>query len=93
MKVKELRECGFSILQIAKSMRMHRRTVRLYLQLNELPERKKPTRFAELRKYPPYLEQRWAEGERNATRLGRELKEKGYRGKVIHRRASSGRMA
>ncbi len=82
LKVKELRKGGFSILQIAKSMRMHRRTVRLYLQSNELPERKKSTRFAELRKYIPFLKQRWAEGERNATQLGRELKEKGYRGKV-----------
>ena len=82
LKVKQLREGGFSILQIAKSMRMHRRTVRLYLQLSELPERRKPTRFAELRKYLPYLEQRWAEGERNATQLGREIKEKGYSGKV-----------
>lgn len=81
-KVKELRANGFSILQISKSQRMHRRTVRLYLQTDELPERKKPLRFAELRKYLPYLEQRWAEGERNATQLGRELKEKGYRGKV-----------
>lgn len=82
LKVKVLRRGGFSILQIAESMRMHRRTVRLYLQSNELPERKKPTRFNELRKYLPYLERRWAEGERNATRLGRELKEKGYGGKV-----------
>lgn len=61
---------------------MHRRTVRLYLKSDELPERKKPTRFAELRKYLPYLEQRWTEGERNASSLGGELKEKGYRGKV-----------
>lgn len=82
LKVKQLRAGGFSILQIAESMRMHRRTVRLYLQSNELPERKKPMRFAELRKYLPYLERRWAEGERNASKLGRELKEKGYRGKV-----------
>lgn len=82
LKVKELQEGDFSILQIAKSMRMHRRTVRLYLQSDKLPERKKPMRSAELRKYLPYLEQRWAEGERNATQLGRELKEKGYRGKV-----------
>lgn len=81
-KVKELRANGFSILQISKSLRMHRRTVRLYLQTDELPERKKPLRFAELRKYLPYLEQRWTEGERNATQLGRELKEKGYRGKI-----------
>lgn len=82
LKAKQLRKGGFSILQIAQSMRMHRRTVRLYLQADELPERKKPTRFAELKKYLPYLERRWAEGERNATRLGRELKEEGYRGKV-----------
>ena len=82
LKVKELRGRGFSILQIAKSMRMHRRTVRLYLQSDFLPERRKPTRFAELRKYLPFLEQRWAEGERNATKIGRELKEKGYCGKV-----------
>lgn len=82
LKVKKLRKNGFSILQIAKSMRMHRRTVRLYLQSDTLPERRKPTRFAELRKYLPFLEQRWAEGKRNATQLGRELKEKGYSGKV-----------
>lgn len=41
LKVKQLRAGGFSILQIAKGMRMHRRTVRLYLQSNELPERKR----------------------------------------------------
>lgn len=82
LKVKELRANGFSILQISKSLRMHRRTVRLYLQTEKLPERKKPLRYAELRKYLPYLGQRWAEGERNATQLGRELKEKGYRGKI-----------
>jgi len=82
LKVKELQAKGYPIIQIASNLRMHRRTVRLYLKSDELPERKKPTRFAELRKYLPYLEQRWAEGERNASSLGRELKEKGYRGKV-----------
>lgn len=82
MKVKELLAKGYPISQIASSLRMHRRTVRLYLKSDKLPERKKPTRFAELRKYLPYLEQRWAEGERNASSLGRELQEKGYRGKV-----------
>ncbi len=82
LKVKQLQEVGFSILQIAKSMRMHRRTVKLYLQADELPERNKPTRFAELKKYLPFLERRWAEGERNATRLGRKIKEKGCNGKV-----------
>lgn len=61
---------------------MHRRTVRLYIKADDLAERKKPTRSNELRKYLPYLERRWAEGERNAAKLGRELKEKGYRGKV-----------
>lgn len=61
---------------------MHRRTVRLYPQSNELPERKKPTRFAELKKYLPYLERRSAEGERNAAKLGRELNKRGCGGKV-----------
>jgi len=82
VKVKELRAIGYPIRQIALSLQMHRRTVRLYMKSDDLPERKKPTRSNELRKYLPYLERRWAEGERNATRLGRELKEKGYRGKV-----------
>jgi hypothetical protein len=86
LKVKELRANGYSILQIAQSLRMHRRTVRLYLESEELPERKKPLRFAELRKYLPYLERRWAEGERNATQLGRELKERGISRKSFDRR-------
>ncbi len=82
LQVEELRAKGYPIRQIALSLRMHRRTVRLYLKSDELPERKTPIRSNELRKFLPYLEQRWTEGERNATKLGRELREKGYRGSV-----------
>ena len=57
---------------------MHRRTVRLYMKSDDLPERRKSLRKNGLGKYLPFLEQRWAEGDRNNTKLGRELKEKGY---------------
>lgn len=82
LKVKQLQAKNYPIRQIALSLQMHRRTVRLYMKADDLPERKKSLRKNGLGKYLPYLEQRWAEGERNATRLGRELKEKGYPGTV-----------
>lgn len=82
LKVKELQSKNYPIRQIALSLQMHRRTVRLYMKADDLPERKKSLRKNGLGKYLPHLEQRWAEGERNATKLGRELKEQGYPGTV-----------
>lgn len=79
-KVKELHEKHYSISAIARTLKMHRRTVRLFLRADDMPDRKTAHRLHSLCRFIPFLEKRWAEGERNAAGLWRELKEKGFRG-------------
>ncbi len=79
-KVKELHENHYSISAIARTLKMHRRTVRLFLHAEEMPIRKVGFRRNSLARFVPYLEKRWAEGCRNATKLWCELKAQGFHG-------------
>src|SRR5207237_7705422 len=57
-----------------------RRTVYRYLALGGPPERQRPRRSGRrvLAPYEAYLQQRWAEGCRNRSRLFREIRLLGY---------------
>ncbi len=79
-KARELRDKHYSISAIARTLKMHRRTVRLFLRSDELPVRQVGFRRSHLTRFVPLLEKRWAEGCRNATRLWSEIKEKGFQG-------------
>ena len=79
-KVQELREKHYSISAIARTLEMHRRTVRLFLRSDELPVRQIGFRRSSLTRFVPFLEKRWAEGCRNATKLWCEIKEQGFPG-------------
>lgn len=79
-KVRELREKHYSISAIARILKMHRRTVRLFLRSNELPIRQTGFRRSSLTRFVPFLEKRWAEGCRNAAKLWSEIKEQGFSG-------------
>lgn len=79
-RVKELYRQHYSISAIARTLKMHRRTVRRFLRVDEMPERKSVCRNHSLFRFVPYLEKRWSEGCQNAMQLWRELKEQGYRG-------------
>ena len=79
-KVRELREKHYSISAIARTLKMHRRTVRLFLRSDELPLRQIGFRRSNLTRFVPFLEKRWAEGCRNATKLWCEIKAQGFQG-------------
>ena len=79
-KVRELREKNYSISAIARTLKMHRRTVRLFLRSDELPVRQIGFRRSSLTRFVPFLEKRWSEGCRNATGLWSEIQAKGFQG-------------
>lgn len=80
-EVRELYRQGATIRGIATKFRMHRRTVRLFLNADECPERAPPRRRPnQLDLYLPYLKKRWTEGCHNAGELWREIKAQGFAG-------------
>jgi transposase len=79
-QMRTLHAAGFTILDIAQIVGASRRTVYRYLALDGPPERQQPPHSANrvLAPYEPYLQQRWAEGCRNQSRLFREIRLLGY---------------
>lgn len=78
--VREAHQRGLTHRAIAKEFGMSRKTIRRFLRATEFPEQAPRRRHTGLEPYREYLEKRWAEGCRNASRLWRELREKGYDG-------------
>jgi transposase len=78
-------EQGYSQRQIADALGIGRHQVRLLLRADGFPERiAPPPRWSGLRRYEPYLRERWADGCDNAMQLWRELQERGYLGSASH---------
>lgn len=79
--VRYLRTKGYSERLIARTLEIHRQTVRRYLELAELPgwqrQNHAPSR---LDAYQGYLQRRWKEGCRDTSLLWKELKQQGYPG-------------
>jgi len=73
---------GHSQAAISRMLGMERKTIRRWLRRGQFPERKPahrpPSRVTE---FTEYLQQRWTEGCHNASRLYREICQKGYNGK------------
>ena len=83
-QVKELAAQGYSIKGIGRQLRMHRQTVKKYMQI-EQPPRKLYSQGTDSKRslsngQRAYLAKRWAEGDVNARQLWQELKEQGYEG-------------
>jgi transposase len=80
-EVVRLHQDGLPVRTIAQRLRMHRRTVRLFIRTGGFPERATPAaRPSQLDGYREYLRQRWEAGCHNATVLWRELRAQGFRG-------------
>jgi transposase len=76
-----LNEQGYSQRQIADALRIGRHQVRLLLRADGFPEHMAPSpRWSALRRYEPYLRERWADSCDNAMQLWRELRDRGYPG-------------
>lgn len=79
-QVLSLRQSGARQEQIAQQLQIDAKTIRRYLRTGTFPEMATRRRHTGLDRWMPYLEQRWAEGCRNAAQLWREIKEQGFRG-------------
>ena len=82
--VKDLRQSGMSIRQIAGQLGLHRRTIRKYLRSESFPEpAARGLRGSRVDRYAEYLERRMEEGGQNGAALYREIRELGYRGSEV----------
>jgi transposase len=80
-EVKQLKQQGLPIRQIAQQLGAHRRTIRNFLRAESFPERQAPKPRATLMDpFVEYLKQRWEDGCHNGTQLYREIRGQGYRG-------------
>ena len=81
-QVMALFKSGHSQRAISNALGLERKTIRRWLRSGQFPERKPPHRPPpKVNEFDSYLQQRWNEGCHNATRLYKEIRQKGYSGK------------
>jgi transposase len=79
--VRTLHQQAFSQREIARRLKMSRRTVRRFLVAETFPERSRsPYRGSILDPYKPYILERWKSGCWNGTQLSHEVRMRGYTG-------------
>jgi zinc-finger of transposase IS204/IS1001/IS1096/IS1165/Transposase len=80
-RVKALQAGGMSLSEIARTLKIARRTVLKHARADRFPERA-PRRAgpASLQSYDAYLRERWQAGCHSGTQLWRELHDQGYPG-------------
>lgn len=82
-QVRALHAQGHNILQIARTMRISRQTVRHYLASDTFPEYSRhPRQPSLLDPYVAYLQQRWDEGCHHNQRLYEEIRALGFAGSI-----------
>ena len=79
MEVQKLYHDGVSISEIARQVGRDRKTVRNYLHEAPRPYERPPRKW-KIEGYRAYLRERWEQGVRNASRLFRELRQRGFAG-------------
>lgn len=79
MDIRKLYQDGVGISEIARQLGCDRKTVRKYLEETPRPYRR-PPRAWKVDAYRAWLRERWEQGVRNAGRLYRELRKRGYEG-------------
>ncbi|MFB6273974.1 MAG: ISL3 family transposase [Salinibacter sp.] len=80
-RVWDLYKRGLSKTEIARHVRLDRKTVRRYLRSENPPQYpSRPPKPSKLDPYKDYLQRRWEEGCRNTAQLLREIREQGYDG-------------
>ena len=79
--VRLLHQQGFSLREIARRLKLSRKTVRRFVRAESLPERNTAPRKASLLDpYKPYLLSRWQQGCWNGVQLFEEITARGYPG-------------
>src|SRR5579863_449427 len=79
MEVQKLYQDGVSISEIARQVGRDRKTVRKYLHEKPRPYERPPRKW-KIDAHRAWLRERWERGVRNASRLFRELRQRGYTG-------------
>jgi transposase len=81
-QVVQLHQEGHSQRTISHVLQLGRKTVRRWMRTGQFPERKPALRKpAQVKAFAEYLEGRWREGCRNATKLFQEIRGLGYGGR------------
>lgn len=79
--IQQMRQAGWNIAQLARTLGHHPATIRKYYYATTFPERKpRRTSTSLLDPYLSYLEKRVQEGCENAQQLWREIYQQGYSG-------------
>lgn len=79
--IRALHKNGLNISQIGRELGFHPSTIRRAIRGDALPERHgRHATSSILTPFMSYLEQRWAQGYRNASQLWRDIKAQGYPG-------------
>lgn len=83
VEVMALHAQGVSQREIARALRIGRRTIRQFVRMGSFPERAPTaTRRTIVDRYEPYLRERWNAGCQNAEQLWREISAQGFAGSV-----------
>ncbi|MDQ2787673.1 MAG: ISL3 family transposase [Chloroflexota bacterium] len=83
VEVMALHAQGVSQREIARALRIGRRTIRQFVRMGSFPERAPAaTRSTIVDRYEPYLRERWNAGCQNAEQLWREISAQGFAGSV-----------
>jgi transposase len=73
---------GWPVKRIARTLGLDRRTVRRWLRSGRLPTWSQRARGSMADAHAEYLRRRWSEGCHNAAQLWREIRERGFRGRL-----------
>lgn len=79
-QVRELSAQGTSVAAIARTLNLHRATVRKYRDMEQFVDQRLLFRRSAVEPYRAYLEQRWGEGCTEVKQLWQELLSQGYQG-------------
>lgn len=77
-----LPEQGWPVKRIARALGMAPKTVRGWLRSGQLPTWAQRSRGSAVGHHAEHLRRRWGEGCRNAAQLWREIRERGFRGRL-----------
>jgi transposase len=86
MEIRQLHHDGVSVSEIARQLKMDRKTVRKYLREGPGKYERKP-KSCKVDPFRAYLRERWELGVQNAARLFREIQKRGYAGGITQVRA------
>lgn len=81
LDMRQMYQDGLSITEIARRTGKDRKTIRKWIQRDDLPRRQKRSSSSILDPFKPFIQKRMRAGVVNAAKMFRLLKEQGYTGK------------